>query len=39
MIAVDPAYQADGIGSLLMSIAVEWFRENEMWIRDGRERV
>jgi GNAT superfamily N-acetyltransferase len=32
MIAVDPAYQADGIGSRLMSIAIEWFRENGMTV-------
>lgn len=30
MIAVDPAYQGKGIGSLLMSFALQWFKDNGM---------
>jgi GNAT superfamily N-acetyltransferase len=28
MIAVDPAYQRNGIGSLLMSFALQWIKDN-----------
>ena len=30
MIAVDPAYQRNGVGSLLTSFALQWFKDNGM---------
>jgi GNAT superfamily N-acetyltransferase len=30
MIAVDPAYQRKGVGLLLTSVALQWFRDNGM---------
>jgi GNAT superfamily N-acetyltransferase len=30
MIAVDPAYQCNGVGSLLTSFALQWFKDNGM---------
>ncbi|MGQ0778783.1 MAG: GNAT family N-acetyltransferase [Pseudonocardiales bacterium] len=30
MIAVDPAYQRNGVGSLLTSYALQWFKDNGM---------
>lgn len=30
MIAVDPTYQRNGVGSLLTSVALEWFKDNGM---------
>lgn len=30
MIAVDPAYQRNGVGSRLMSYALQWFKDNGM---------
>ena len=30
MLAVDPAYQRNGVGSLLTSFALQWFKDNGM---------